>query len=217
MYFYFQLFTFLLTFSRPDTTVIHRHPSHISHKVCDEAEMLYDSCHLQGIVDLTAFREALKGYNRLNPANQILTIVDFTLPSDRNRFFVIDMVAKKLLVTSLVAHGQRSGGLIATDFSNRANSHQSSLGFYRVGNKIYSPKHGPALDLEGLDKGVNDNARHREIIIHGADYVCRDFIRKYGRLGRSHGCPALPRDVMKQVLPIIAGGSILFIHGNAAS
>ena len=119
-----------------------------------------------------------------------------------------------MIINSLVAHGKNSGGLIPTSFSNQPESLKSSLGFYNIGKIIQSPKHGEAILLNGLERGVNENARAREIIIHGAHYVCNSFIEKYGRLGRSFGCPALPIDVMIKITPIIANGGLLNIYAE---
>jgi hypothetical protein len=143
----------------------------------------------------------------------MLAIADMTQPSTAQRFFVIDLQSKKVVMRTWVAHGQNSGGLMATQFSNKDESHQTSLGVYRVGKRIISPKHGPALLLEGLDKGVNDKALRREIIVHGADYVSEAFIKSNGRLGRSWGCPALPRAEMARAIEFLADGGVLYVHG----
>ncbi len=178
----------------------------------DSIHQLYNECGLAGKVKFEAFKESLQGFEKFHPTKPIITIVDFSLPSSVERLFVIDISQKKLLISSLVAHGQKSGDDIAHSFSNKMESHQSSLGFYMVGNPIKSPKHGDALLLEGLQKGINDNARRREIIIHGAAYISQSFIHQFGRLGRSYGCPAVPNELIPQVVPVLANGSLLYIH-----
>jgi hypothetical protein len=178
----------------------------------DEPDCLYQECGLEGIVNPTAFQKSLAGFQRYRGRKSILSIVDFSIPSDQKRFFVIDLEKKKLLLSTWVAHGKNTGMLVAEHFSNKPHSNQSSPGFYRVGSRITSPKHGPALLLFGLEKGINDKALEREIILHGAPYVGEGFIRQFGRCGRSHGCPAIPNELMPTVAPLLADGSLLFIY-----
>lgn len=144
----------------------------------------------------------------------MLAIADMTQPSTTQRLVVIDLQSKKIVMRTWVAHGQNSGELMATRFSNTDESHQTSLGLYKVGQRIVSPKHGPALLLEGLEQGKNDKARSREIIVHGADYVSEKFIATTGRLGRSWGCPAIPREEMARAIEYLADGGLLYVHGG---
>ncbi|MCS6935390.1 MAG: murein L,D-transpeptidase catalytic domain family protein [Chitinophagales bacterium] len=176
---------------------------------------LYEKCGLHGQLSFEAFQQAVTGYSRYGTEKPVIAICDFTKPSTAIRFFVIDIAEGKLLLKSLVAHGKNSGELMATSFSNEPKSLKSSLGFFRIGEIIHSPKHGQALLLEGLQPGINDKAREREIIIHGADYVSETFIAEHGRLGRSFGCPALPREVMSQAANILCNGALLYVHADA--
>jgi hypothetical protein len=143
----------------------------------------------------------------------ILSIIDYSRPSTEIRFFVIDIELKKLIYRCLVAHGKNSGENYAKAFSNDPESLKSSLGFFLTAETYYG-NHGYAMRLDGLEKNINDNARIREIVIHGADYVSNEFIKKYGILGRSWGCPALPIDISKEIIDKISGGSCLFIYGD---
>lgn len=165
---------------------------------------------------ISLLQTALAGYEILIEKQsinrpEVITIIDFSLPSNKERLWVFDLINAKVLFHCLVSHGRNSGELMAENFSNIPGSCASSPGFYTTG-ETYIGKHGLSLTLDGLEKGINDNARARAIVMHGADYVSADFIRKYGRLGRSQGCPAVPEELSKKIIQTIKGGSCLFIN-----
>ncbi|WP_431215390.1 murein L,D-transpeptidase catalytic domain family protein [Puia sp. P3] len=145
------------------------------------------------------------------PNPGVLSIIDFSLPSTQKRLFIVDTYNGKLLFSSLVAHGRNSGGLMATRFSNRRNSLMSSLGFYLTG-QAFIGQHGYSMRLEGMEKGLNDNVFSRAIIMHPAGYVSEDHIQKWGFLGRSEGCPAIPEQLDSAIIDAIHDGSCLFIY-----
>jgi len=179
--------------------------------------LLYDSLGLDALeLSRAAFEHAVKGFLALQQAGEIrntdvLSIVDFSLPSNKKRLFVIDMANGRLLFNTFVAHGRNSGGLMATRFSNRTNSLMSSLGFYLTGDPFIG-QHGYSLRLEGIEPGWNDHANRRAIIMHPADYVSEDHIRQWGLLGRSEGCPAIPQELDQPIIDEIKGGSCLFLY-----
>lgn len=164
-----------------------------------------------------AYQLAFKGFNKLKSDGKllnssILTIIDFSQSSNNKRMYVLDLYKKVLLYNTYVAHGKNTGDEFAEKFSNIPGTFQSSLGFYITENMAIGPKVGLSLILKGLEKGFNDKARDREIIIHGADYATEDFIQQHGRLGRSFGCPSLPPDLIKPVAETIKDGTCLFIY-----
>lgn len=167
---------------------------------------------MQDCMEREVFRAAWAAKMQYRREASVLAIADFTQPSSAQRFYLVDLRENRLVLQSWVAHGRNSGDDIALHFSNENASNMSSSGTFLVGERFISPKHGPALLLEGLEKGVNDHARTREIIIHGADYVNEEFIEAHGRCGRSLGCPALAPEVMQKVNLVLKPGSILYIH-----
>ncbi len=158
---------------------------------------------------------ALRGYHLTDTLRRknILTIIDYSKPSGEKRFFVLDVPGKKLLYHCLVAHGKNSGEIFAVNFSNKQESLKSSLGFFLAAETYYG-KHGYALRIDGLEKGFNDNARSREIVIHGAWYVSDEVVAKYGQVGKSWGCPALPVKLTTEIINRIANGSCIFIYAK---
>lgn len=180
---------------------------------------VYDSLQLNSLgLSKQAFIEGVKGYKilrsqgKLNNDN-ILSIVDFSLPSTQKRLFVIDLENYKLLFNTYVAHGRNSGKEYANHFSNSPESHMSSLGFY-VTLSTYYGDNGLSLRLEGEEKGINDNAESRAIVIHPADYVSEKTVKSLGYLGRSYGCPALPKKVAAPIIKTIKDGSCFFVYSD---
>jgi hypothetical protein len=161
------------------------------------------------------FELAYSGWEKMDKElkSPLLTIIDFSLASTIRRLWIIDLNEKAILLNSVVAHGRNSGELMASKFSNRPESFQSSLGFYKTG-ETYIGKHGYSLRLDGLEKGVNDQARNRAIVIHGADYASEAFAKINGRLGRSLGCPALPTELSTKAINLIKDGSLLFVFAK---
>jgi hypothetical protein len=140
-----------------------------------------------------------------------LTVIDYSLPSTEKRLWVYDLNSRELLYEELVAHGQGTGANVATKFSNLADSHQTSLGLF-VTDETYVGRNGYSLRLDGLDKGWNDRARDRAIVMHGAPYVSPQFVKANGRLGRSHGCPAVSDAVARRLIDRVKGGGLVFAY-----
>lgn len=142
------------------------------------------------------------------PADR-LAVIDFSLPSSEQRLWIFDLADRQLLLQDLVAHGQGSGDNFAQTFSNIEGSHQSSIGLFRT-QESYFGRHGYSLRMDGLEPGFNDLARQRAIVIHPADYVDPSWIQQHGRIGRSHGCPAVRPEVASMVVDSLKGGQFMF-------
>jgi len=162
------------------------------------------------------FNKAFKGYlnlkeaGKLNTDRAILTVCDFSTASTEKRMWIIDLNRKKVLFNTYVAHGQGSGEDGALTFSNRENTHKSSLGFY-VTADTYKGSHGTSLRIQGMDQGFNDAAYERGVVVHGSAYV-NDKRACTGRLGRSWGCPAVPQNLSLPIINTIKDGTCLFIY-----
>jgi len=148
-------------------------------------------------------------------APSTLTIIDYSRPSTEKRLWVVDLPRKTLLYEELVSHGQGTGGNLAERFSNTPNSHQTSLGLF-VTAEPYVGQNGYSLRLDGLERGVNDRARERAIVMHGAPYVNEDIISSMGRLGRSWSCPAVRPAIARQLIDTVKGGGLVFAYANNA-
>jgi hypothetical protein len=185
----------------------------------DSVKTLYSSIGLEKYqMNYDAFRYAIIGYHNLISESAItdkgiVTVIDFTQASTKKRFFTIDMKRGKVIFNTYVSHGKNTGENFATAFSNIEHSNQSSLGFY-VTAETYVGSKGYSLKLDGMDKGYNDKIRRRAVVMHSADYVSEKWITKYGRLGRSQGCPALPKELSRTIIDTIKGGTPVFAYYN---
>ena len=186
-------------------------------KFSETPAVLFSELHLsEAGMDQTVFSSALQGLKKLDSTgiirkDSIITIIDFSQPSNKKRLYVLDLATKQLLFNTLVAHGRNSGSLWTSSFSNATSSLKSSPGFYVTG-ETYTGENGYSLRLDGLEKNINDNARARSIVMHGAPYVDQSSINTLGFLGRSWGCPAIPEALHKAIINTIKDGTCLFIY-----
>jgi hypothetical protein len=141
----------------------------------------------------------------------LLTVIDYSLPSTAKRLWVFDVASGEVLFNELVAHGKNTGENYARHFSNRDGSLQTSLGLFRTAG-TYVGNNGYSLTLDGLEPGFNDKAARRAVVVHGAPYVSPEFATQHGRIGRSWGCPALSQAVAAKVIDTIKGGSLVFSY-----
>jgi hypothetical protein len=190
-----------------------------SNSATNNAEELYTQINFENINRLNqeVFYKAFLGFENLKKAGKLdekshlLTVCDFSLSANQKRLWVIDLIEKKVVFNSLVAHGKNTGEEFAEKFSNTESSLQSSLGFY-ITDETYDGSNGYSLKLLGMDETYNDAAFERAIVMHGADYVSENFIKKEKRLGRSWGCPAVPKELAEPIINTIKGKNCLFIY-----
>ena len=185
----------------------------------DSLVYLYNAMNLSDYgLAFDAFRYGMIGYGTLQQQGRLsdkklLTIIDFTKPSTEKRFYTLDLSALRVTYHTYVSHGKNSGENKATTFSNVVHSNQSSMGFFATAETYIGGK-GFSLKLDGLEKGYNDKARERAVVIHEAEYVSESWIKKYGRLGRSQGCPALPKELSKEIIQTIKNNTLIFAYYN---
>lgn len=183
-------------------------------------QQLYNECNLQDYgMSYTTFKFGMTGFYNLRDKGLLsanrnhFTIIDFTKPSNEKRLFIIDLSTKKVVFNTYVAHGKKSGLIYARNFSNQHESYKSSLGFFKTG-ETYQGMHGYSLRLDGLEEGVNNNARSRAIVMHGADYVSNQFVNEHNRLGLSWGCPAISMEEHRSIIDYIKWGNCIFTYAN---
>lgn len=188
----------------------------------DSLQRLYEAIDLKKYeLSFDVFKYGMTGYlsllreGKLNNKG-LLTIIDFTKSSNLKRFYTIDLVNLAVKFHTYVSHGKNTGDVMAKSFSNTVHSNQSSLGFY-VTAETYVGSKGYSLKLDGMEKGYNDKMRERAVVMHDAEYVSEYWIKKYGRLGRSQGCPALPKGIAKKVIDTIKNRTAIFAYYDDSS
>jgi hypothetical protein len=159
---------------------------------------------------------ALKAYDNVEKKGmvhnkQYITIIDYSMPSSEKRLWVLDIKNQKVVYNTYVAHGKNSGENYSTKFSDSPKSQESSIGVY-VTKGTYEGHNGNSLVLAGLDKGFNDLAESRRIVMHPAPYVDENILENYGRIGRSWGCPALNPQIAQPIINTIKGGSVMLVY-----
>ncbi|MCD6039712.1 MAG: hypothetical protein K0S27_1112 [Gammaproteobacteria bacterium] len=159
-------------------------------------------------ISLTAYLKArAQGLDQ----KQLLTVIDYSKPSNERRLWVIDVKNTKVLFNTWVAHGKNSGGLKATRFSNNAHSLASSLGVFVTENS-YLGGHGYSMRIQGLEPGINDHVYHREVVFHGAGYASGDLLKSGGMLGRSWGCMAVGKDIIQPLVDTIKDNTVVVAY-----
>ena len=183
-------------------------------KIIIDVKSVYDSLNIKDKIGYSIFQKAYLGYVQISNKNPgVLIIIDYSKPSNEERFYVLDLNKKKLVYSTRVAHSKNSGLEIPLQFSDDPNSYQSSLGFF-VTLGEYNGAYGYSLRLKGLEENINANAEDRAIVIHGGDIVEDEYIKKFGFAGRSLGCPVLPHSLTREIIDFIKHGRVLFIYGN---
>lgn len=193
-------------------------PAHINHAALPAADVNQQVQHLSQKapqLDKRVLKLALVAYNKASSKGTVkkpvLTVIDYSLPSSSQRMWIFDIRKERLLYNTYVAHGANSGMNTPRHFSNKMSSRETSLGTY-VTKDTYMGSKGLSLNLQGLERGFNDNAYNRRVVIHGAWYVEPDFIKKTGRAGRSWGCPSIAKTLAKPVINTIKNGSVVFAY-----
>lgn len=185
----------------------------------DSVQSLYHAIRLEQYdLSYQVFKYAMTGYFNLRQQGKLndkklISIIDFTKKSSLKRFYTIDLEALAVKFFTYVSHGKNTGDDEAKSFSNVVHSNQSSLGFYITGETYVGSK-GYSLKLDGMEKGYNDRMRERAVVIHNAEYVSEAWIKKYGRLGRSQGCPALPVALGKKIIDVVKNKTMVFAYFN---
>jgi hypothetical protein len=163
------------------------------------------------VVELAVKASTCAAQEGLVTRRDVLSIIDYSIPSTQPRLFVFDLNNRRLLFRELVAHGKNTGDDIARQFSNEPGSLQTSLGLF-VTTETYIGNNGYSLRLQGLERGWNDMAAERAIVMHGASYVSDEAIHALHRLGRSSGCPAVRAEIASDIIDVIRGGSAIFAY-----
>jgi hypothetical protein len=180
--------------------------------------LILSACHPVPVLKRTPARLAAEraweqAYRSGQTHSTIITLIDYSLPANQKRLWVMDMAHDRLLLETYVSHGLNSGYLTPQNFSNQINSRASSLGAYIAG-PVYQGRHGLSLRLKGISPGLNDQAEARAIVMHGAWYVSPKFIQQYGRPGRSWGCPAVPTADMQPLMGFLSHHNLVYVYGS---
>ena len=181
------------------------------------ADSLYSLINLEeNGLNREVFFNAYKGYRYLQnkgslKKKDLLTICDYSQSINNKRLYVIDLQNLKVLFNTYVAHGIKSGDECASSFSNLENSNKSCLGFLITAD-TYTGDAGYSMRFNGVERGINDRARSRAIVLHGALVVSRAKVTSNETIIKSLGCPAVPYGIHSKIIDAIKGGSCFFIN-----
>jgi hypothetical protein len=143
-------------------------------------------------------KEIVKQYKN---SKRYVIIVDFTKNIFSERLYLVDLKTDKIILRSCVSHGYKSGYLYASKFSNISGSNQSSGGTYMT-MYTYNGKWGYSMKIKGLDKGVNNLAFQRKIVIHSTKKMKTPW---------SLGCFATSENINKKLINLTKNGCLLHV------